>query len=59
MSASPAARLAPLLILVAAVLWGLLGILGKQAQSAGLGALEVAFWRAALAGGISLGRVPD
>ena len=52
MSASPAARLAPLLILVAAVLWGLLGILGKQAQSAGLGALEVAFWRAALAGGI-------
>ncbi|MBZ9713693.1 DMT family transporter [Deinococcus multiflagellatus] len=43
---------APLLILAAAVLWGLLGILGKQAQSGGLGPLEVAFWRAALAGGL-------
>lgn len=43
---------APLLILAAAVLWGLLGILGKQAQAAGLDPLEVAFWRAALAGGL-------
>ncbi|ACO46268.1 EamA family transporter [Deinococcus deserti] len=43
---------APLLILAAAVLWGLLGILGKQAQAAGVGALEVAFWRAALGGGL-------
>lgn len=43
---------APLLILTAAVLWGLLGILGKQAQAAGVGALEVAFWRAALGGGL-------
>ncbi|WP_414656898.1 DMT family transporter [Deinococcus sp. VB343] len=41
-----------LLILTAAVLWGLLGILGKQAQQAGVGPLEVAFWRAALAGGL-------
>ena len=41
---------APLLILIAAVLWGLLGILGKNAQSAGVTPLEVAFWRAALAG---------
>ncbi|EYB68500.1 hypothetical protein DEIPH_ctg021orf0002 [Deinococcus phoenicis] len=43
---------APLLILLAAVLWGLLGILGKNAQSAGVGPLEVAFWRAVLAGGL-------
>ncbi|MFC4637041.1 DMT family transporter [Deinococcus hohokamensis] len=43
---------APVLILCAAVLWGLLGILGKQAQGAGVGALEVAFWRAALGGGL-------
>ncbi|MEF2278753.1 EamA family transporter [Deinococcus sp. YIM 134068] len=43
---------APLLILVAAVLWGLLGILGKNAQAAGVGALEVALWRAVLAGGL-------
>ncbi|MPY65332.1 DMT family transporter [Deinococcus sp. SDU3-2] len=40
------------LILTAAVLWGLLGILGKGAQGAGVGALEVAFWRAALGGGL-------
>ncbi|WP_369409516.1 DMT family transporter [Deinococcus arboris] len=43
---------APLLILAAAVLWGLLGILGKQAQAGGVGPLEVAFWRALLAGGL-------
>ena len=41
-----------LLILTAAVLWGLLGILGKQAQQTGVGPLEVAFWRAILAGGL-------
>lgn len=40
------------LILTAAVLWGLLGILGKGAQGAGVGALEVAFWRAALGGSL-------
>lgn len=43
---------APLLILLAAVLWGLLGILGKQAQAAGVSPLEVAFWRAALGGAL-------
>lgn len=43
---------APLLILIAAVLWGLLGIFGKRAQEAGVAPLEVAFWRAALAGGL-------
>ncbi|RJF71631.1 EamA/RhaT family transporter [Deinococcus cavernae] len=41
---------APIYILIAAVLWGLLGILGKNAQTAGVTPLEVAFWRAALAG---------
>lgn len=41
---------APLFILLAAVLWGLLGILGKQAQAAGVLPLEVAFWRATLGG---------
>ena len=43
---------APVLILLAAVLWGLLGILGKQAQAAGVSPLEVAFWRAALGGAL-------
>lgn len=43
---------APLLILLAAVLWGLLGILGKNAQAAGVSPLEVAFWRAVLGGGL-------
>lgn len=47
----PAASLpAPFFILLAALLWGLLGILGKQAQASGVGPLEVAFWRAALGG---------
>ncbi|MDB5045114.1 MAG: rane protein [Deinococcus sp.] len=41
---------APLLILTAACLWGLLGIFGKNVQGAGVGALEVAFWRAVLGG---------
>lgn len=40
------------LILCAAVLWGLLGILGKSAQAAGVGPLEVAFWRAVLGGAL-------
>ena len=42
--------MAYLWILTAAVLWGCLGILGKSAQNAGISALEVAFWRAALGG---------
>ena len=37
-------------IVLAAVLWGMLGIFGKVAQQAGLTPLEVAFWRAALGG---------
>ncbi|SMB91931.1 DMT family transporter [Deinococcus hopiensis] len=46
-------RLPPaLLILTAALLWGLLGILGKQAQAAGVAPLEVAFWRAVLGGAL-------
>ncbi len=42
--------MAYLWILTAATLWGCLGILGKSAQNAGISALEVAFWRAALGG---------
>jgi DME family drug/metabolite transporter len=33
-------------IVVAAVLWGTLGVLGKAAQAEGVDPLEVAFWRA-------------
>ncbi|WP_261664486.1 DMT family transporter [Deinococcus sp. Marseille-Q6407] len=43
---------ASLLIVLAACLWGLLGIFGKYAQQAGVAPLEVAFWRAALGGGL-------
>lgn len=51
MSSSRLSRVpAPLLILTAAVLWGLLGIFGKNAQQAGVAPLEVAFWRAVLGG---------
>jgi drug/metabolite transporter, DME family len=38
-------------IVVAAVLWGALGVLGKAAQAEGVGPLEVAFWRA-VGGGV-------
>jgi drug/metabolite transporter (DMT)-like permease len=41
-----------LLILTAAVLWGLLGIFGKYALAAGLHPLEVAFWRAVFGGAL-------
>lgn len=41
---------APLFIVVAAVLWGTLGIFAKQAQINGALPLEIAFWRAALGG---------
>lgn len=41
-----------LLIVVAAALWGLIGVLSKGVLGAGVGALELAFWRAALAGGM-------
>lgn len=39
-----------LMILFAAALWGLVGILTQGALSEGVGALEIAFWRAALGG---------
>ncbi len=37
-------------IIVAAICWGILGVFGRIAMSHGLGPLEVAFWRALLAG---------
>ena len=40
-----------LLVFVAAVLWGLIGFFSRTILDAGLGALEIAFWRAVLAGG--------
>lgn len=42
-------------IVLAAALWGLLGIFGKLAQSEGVSAMEVAFWRAALGGLLFVG----
>lgn len=40
------------LVLAAAVLWGLIGVLSKGILQAGVGPLEIAFWRATLAGGL-------
>jgi drug/metabolite transporter (DMT)-like permease len=48
--AAPAAR-GYLLVFLAAVLWGLIGLFSRTILDAGLGALEIAFWRAVLAGG--------
>lgn len=39
-----------LLIFLAAVLWGLIGVFSKSILASGVGALELAFWRALLAG---------
>ncbi|GGJ50867.1 DMT family transporter [Deinococcus roseus] len=39
-------------LLTAAALWGLLGIFGKLAVQQGLAPLEVAFWRAVMAGSL-------
>ncbi len=39
-----------LLVFAAAVLWGLIGVFSKGILDAGVGAIEIAFWRAALAG---------
>ena len=39
-----------LFILIAAVLWGLSGVVTKGALEAGVGVLELAFWRTALGG---------
>jgi drug/metabolite transporter (DMT)-like permease len=50
----PAPTAAPsgyLLVFAAAVLWGILGLFARGALDAGLSALEIAFWRALLAGG--------
>ncbi len=46
-----AASTGTLWVLLAACLWGLLGIFGKFAQAQGLSPLEVALWRALLGGG--------
>jgi drug/metabolite transporter (DMT)-like permease len=39
-----------LLVFTAAVLWGLIGLFSRTILDAGVGALEIAFWRALLAG---------
>ena len=39
-----------LLVLAAAALWGLIGVFSKGVLAAGVGPLEIAFWRALLAG---------
>lgn len=39
-------------VLLAAALWGLVGVFIKGALDAGVGALEVAFWRCLLGGGL-------
>ncbi len=41
-----------LLVFLAAVLWGLIGIFSRGILDAGVGPLELAFWRATLAGGM-------
>ncbi len=46
---------APLLILIAGVLWGTIGIFGKAADLGGMGWADVAFWRAAGTGALFLG----
>ncbi len=47
-SRHPSRLTGPALMLLAATLWALLGVFGKQAQANGVSALEVAFWRAAI-----------
>jgi drug/metabolite transporter (DMT)-like permease len=46
---------AALLVLLAAVLWGWLGIFARYAIAAGVHPLEIAFWRAALGGAMFAG----
>jgi len=41
-----------LLVFLAAALWGLIGLFSRGILEAGVGPLEIAFWRAALAGGM-------
>lgn len=40
------------LVLAAAVLWGLIGVQSRVLLDAGVGAAEIAFWRAAIAGAV-------
>jgi drug/metabolite transporter, DME family len=47
---SPSAATGYLLVLTAAVLWSLVGVFSRTVLDAGLGALEIAFWRALIAG---------
>ncbi len=44
-----------LLVLVAAILWGGLGIFARYALAAGLDPMEIAFWRAVLGGALFAG----
>jgi len=46
----PTAATGYLLILTAAVLWGLLGVFSRAVLDAGVAPLEIAFWRAVIAG---------
>lgn len=41
-----------LLVLSAAVLWGIIGVLARGILAAGVGPIEIAFWRATLAGAL-------
>ncbi len=41
-------------MLVAGILWGVLGVFAEGVLSSGVGPLEISFWRAALAGGAFL-----
>ncbi len=47
---SPDSRLGYLYVLAAALLWGTIGVFSKRALANGVPAVEIAFWRAALAG---------
>ena len=51
LSGRSASQIGTLWVLLAAFLWGLLGIFGKLAQQEGVSPLEIAFWRALLGGG--------
>lgn len=44
----------PPLIFLAAILWGLIGIIARGILDAGVGAVEIAFWRATLGGAMFL-----
>jgi drug/metabolite transporter, DME family len=48
---SPSAATGYLLVLIAALLWSLIGVFSRTVLDAGLDPLEIAFWRATIAGG--------